>query len=104
MPDVKIVGGIGELKKVGDMAAGWDIPTAPHGPSGPVSIVAGVHAMLTLPEFLILEYGWGEVPWRHELISPPEAIRHGRIRVNNRPGLGVELNSKVADTHCIRLD
>ncbi len=104
MPDVKIVGGIGELKKVGDMAAGWGIPTAPHGPSGPVSIAAGVHAMLTLPEFLILEYGWGEVPWRHELISPPEAIRHGRIRVNNRPGLGVELNSKVVDAHRIRLD
>jgi galactonate dehydratase len=104
MPDVKIIGGIGELKKVGDMAAAWGIPTAPHGPSGPVTIAAGVHAMFSLPEFLILEYGWGEVPWRHELITPPETIINGRVRLNNRPGLGVELNPEVVDAHRVSLE
>ena len=103
MPDVKIVGGIGELKKTADMAAAWGISTAPHGPSGPVTIAAGVEAMLTHPEFLILEYGWGEVDWRHELILPNETIRNGRIKLHNRPGLGVALNPEVVDAHRVPL-
>ena len=103
MPDVKIVGGISELKKVADMAAAWGIPTAPHGPSGPVTIAAGVEAMLTHPEFLILEYGWGEVNWRHELILPHETIQRGRIRSNDQPGLGVALNPDVVDAHRVPL-
>ena len=34
MPDVTVVGGIGELKKIGDMLHAWGLPTAPHGPFG----------------------------------------------------------------------
>ena len=70
MPDVTIVGGLGELKKVAAMAEGRGIPTAPHGPFGPLTIAAGVQAMAAHPGFQVLEYAWGEVPWRHELIEP----------------------------------
>ena len=104
MPDVKLVGGIAELKKVGEMAAAWDIPTAPHGPAGPLSQAAGVEAMLALPQFLILEYGWGEVPWRHDLVQPAEAIVRGRLRSTGRPGLGLELDPDVVEAHRVPLD
>ncbi|NKB70672.1 MAG: hypothetical protein GKR89_26680 [Candidatus Latescibacteria bacterium] len=104
MPDVKLVGGIGELKKVGEMAAAWDIPTAPHGPSGPVSQAAGVEAMLALPQFLILEYGWGEVPWRPQLVEPAETIVKGRLKSSGRPGLGLELNPDMVEAHRVALD
>jgi len=103
MPDVKIIGGIGELKKVADMAAAWGIPTAPHGPSGPVTIAAGVETMLSHPEFLILEYGWGEVGWRHELILPHETIRCGYVYSHNRPGLGIELNPEILEAYRVLL-
>ena len=99
MPDVTIVGGIGELKKVADMAATHSIPTAPHGPFGPVTIAAGVHAMAAHPGFMILEYAWGEVPWRHDLTIPSETINNGRISLPDAPGLGVELNPDVVETH-----
>ena len=99
MPDVTVVGGIGELKKIGDMLHAWGLPTAPHGPFGPVVIAAGVHAMAPLPGFLILEYGWGEVPWRKDLTLPAEEIVNGRIRIDNRPGLGVELNPEMVEKH-----
>jgi galactonate dehydratase len=103
MPDVKVVGGLAELKKIADMAAAWGIPTAPHGPSGPVTIAAGVQTMLTHPEFLILEYGWGEVDWRHELVMPAETIRDGCIGRPEGPGLGVTLNAEVLAAHRIPL-
>ena len=103
MPDVKIIGGIGELKKVADMAAAWGIPTAPHGPSSPVTIAAGVETMLSHSEFLILEYGWGEVSWRNELILPHETICHGYIHSHNQPGLGIELNPEILEAYSIPL-
>ena len=101
MPDVKIIGGISELKKVGDMAAAWNIPTAPHGASGPVTVAAQVQVLLSSPNALILEHGWGEVPWRHELIQPAENIVNGRIQKTDCPGLGVELNPDILKAHQI---
>ena len=103
MPDVKIIGGISELKKVADMAAAWGIPTAPHGPSSPVTIAAGVETMLSHPEFLILEYGWGEVNWRSELILPHEKICDGYIYSHNQPGLGIELNPEILEAYRVPL-
>ncbi len=99
MPDVTVVGGIGELKKVGEMAEAWGTPVAPHGPFGPVMIAAGVQAMAAHPGFLILEYGWGEVPWRNALTLPAERIENGRIALTDRPGLGLELNPDVVEAH-----
>ena len=104
MPDVTVIGGIAELKKVGDMSDAWGIPTAPHGPFGPIAIAAGVQAMAALPGFLILEYGWGEVPWRSGLTLPAEDIRNGRVPLNDRPGLGFELNPEVVSAHRVPLD
>ncbi len=103
MPDVTVVGGIGELKKIGDMLHAWGLSTAPHGPFGPVVIAAGVQAMASLPGFLILEYGWGEIPWRKDMTIPGEEVVNGRIRINNRPGLGVELNPEMVEKHRVHL-
>ncbi|SVE43851.1 uncharacterized protein METZ01_LOCUS496705, partial [marine metagenome] len=65
------------------------------GPFGPVAIAAGVQTMLAHPGFLILEYAWGEVLWRHELITPPETIRESRIVPSGLPGLGVALDREM---------
>ena len=55
--------------------------------------------MAAHPEFLILEYAWGEAPWRAQLIQPPERIAGGRLAVSGAPGLGVELDMRVVDEH-----
>ncbi len=103
MPDVTVVGGIAELKAVAEMADTFGVPTAPHGPFGPVAVSAGMQVMATHPGFLILEYAWGEVLWRNELTVPREQIVNGRIRPGRRPGLGVELNPEVLETHGVAL-
>ena len=104
MPDVTVVGGIGELKKTAEMAAAKGVLTAPHGPFGPVMIAAGMQAMAAHPEFLILEFGWGETDWRSELVLPSERLEEGRIRLPETPGLGVELNPEILAAHRVEIE
>lgn len=100
MPDVKYCGGMLELKKIAAMAEGAGMPVAPHGPASPIGNMAAAHVCAGLPNFLILEFSFGEVPWRAELVDPPEQIgRGGRLSVPERPGLGLTLNVKVAEKY-----
>jgi len=103
MPDVTVVGGIGELTKVAAMAEAWDVPTAPHGPFGPLTIAAGAHAMAAHTGFLILEYGWGEIPWRGQLTTPAEQITQGDLVLSDQPGLGLELDMDTVEAHRVLL-
>lgn len=99
MPDVTIAGGIGELKKIASIAESRGQLTAPHGPFGPVTVAAHVQLMASHPAFLILEYAWGQVPWREGLVSPAEQVVNGRINVTDRPGLGLSLDPGVVEAY-----
>lgn len=101
MPDVKYCGGVLELKKIAAMAEGAGLPVSPHGPASPVGNVAAAHVCATLPNFLILEIAFGEVPWRAELIDPPEALPNGRMELSRRPGFGITLNEKTAAKYAV---
>ena len=99
MPDVKHAGGITELRRIAHVAELAQIPVAPHNPAGPVSTLAGVHAAATIRNFLILEWAFGEVPWRGDLVRPAEIVEDGFIAVPEGPGLGIELDEAVAAAH-----
>jgi galactonate dehydratase len=57
---------------------------------------AAAHVCAGLPNFLILEYSYGEVPWRAELVDPPERLAGGHVELSGRPGLGLKLNDRLA--------
>jgi len=95
MPDVKDCGGMYELKKIAAMAEAAGMKCSPHGPAGPVCNMAGAHVCATMPNFQILEYGYGEVDWRLESVEPAEELHNGRLRVSSRPGIGYEMNPKL---------
>jgi galactonate dehydratase len=99
MPDVKYCGGVLELKKIAALAEGAGLKVAPHGPASPVGNAAAAHVCATLPNLEVLEFAFGEVPWRAEVIEPPEALEHGRMIVPDRPGFGIELNGKTLSAH-----
>jgi galactonate dehydratase len=101
MPDVKYCGGMLELKKISALAEGAGLTSAPHGPASPIGNMAAAHVSATLNNFLILELGFGEVPWRAELITPPETFTQGRLELTDRPGLGIELNERLARAHAV---
>ena len=101
MPDVKVCGGMWELKKIAALAEGAGLRVSPHGPASPVGNVAAAHVSATLPNFSILEFSYGEVPWRAELIDPPEAIVNSGIPLSNRAGFGITLNEKTAARYAL---
>jgi galactonate dehydratase len=95
MPDVKYCGGMLELKKIAAFCEAAGVLVSPHGPASPVGNMAAAHVCATMPNFQILELSYGEVPWRAELIDPPEALDKGHIVLTDRPGIGVTLNDKT---------
>lgn len=99
MPDLKSCGGLLEVKKVSVLAESAGLKVSPHGPASPIGNAAAAQVCATVPNFLILEFSFGEVPWRAELIDPPEDVAHGRLMVTERPGLGLRLNEKTASKY-----
>jgi galactonate dehydratase len=102
MPDVKHCGGIQELRFIAAQAEMADnIVVAPHNPSGPVSTAASVQVCASIPNFSILEYAYGEVPWRADLLSPAERFENGYIGVPDTPGLGHKLNLELLKKYAV---
>ena len=95
MPDVKWCGGLLELRKVAAMAEAMSLRVSPHGPASPVGNIAAGHACVTLPNCEINEFAYAEVPWRRDLVEPPETFEKGHLTLSVRPGFGVTLNEKI---------
>ena len=101
MPDVKHCGGLQEARNIAALADLHDVAVSPHNPSGPVATAASVQLCAGMPNFDVLEYQWGEVGWRGDLVDPPERFDNGRIALTGRPGLGIELNDALVSEHLI---
>jgi len=99
MPDVKHDGGLLETKRIAGAARMSQVLVAPHNPAGPVSTAATAQVMSTVTHFLILEYAWGEVDWRADLLEPAERIEAGYLMLPGGPGLGHCLNYEVLERH-----
>jgi len=100
MPDVKHCGGLQECRNIAALAqAVGGITVSPHNPSGPLSTAASVQVCAGMPNFSILEFAYGEVSWRADLLNPIEEFRNGYLPVPSGPGLGYTLNSAVVSKH-----
>ena len=96
-PDFQKAGGLGEGKKIANLADAYYIPVAPHCVVSPVGLMASVHACASFPNFLALEWHWVNHPdlWKN-WVKEGEIIEKGFVTVPDRPGLGVEMNDEVA--------
>lgn len=101
MPDVKVTGGMLELKMIAALAEGAGLMCSPHGPASPIGNAAAGHVMATVPNFELFEYSFGEVPWRAEIVDPPERIEKGGLILSGRPGLGYTINDKLAAKYAV---
>lgn len=99
-PDVVHAGGILELKKIGAIAETYRVEMAPHNPQSNVSTVASLHVDATTPAATIQEYSPRRDAWIADLFKGTgPMIEKGFAALPDRPGLGVELDEKVAATH-----
>jgi galactonate dehydratase len=93
------VGGIMEAKKIAAMAEAYYAQIAPHLYCGPVEGAANIHFSASLPNFLILEsiQTWGG--FHADLLKTPIRWEDGYVIPPDEPGLGIELDEAVAESH-----
>lgn len=96
-PDVQKIG-LWEGRKLADLADVHYVNITWHNISGPIGTMAGVHLAAAMPNFLALEWHAASVPFFDELVkeSSEPVIRNGRVRVPDRPGLGIEFDEQAA--------
>lgn len=84
--------GFGEGRRIAELAALWRKPVAIHSWGSIVSIMAGVHLALTLPNCAITEHGFMDHPLNEALAARPLALAEGYLPAPDEPGLGVKLD------------
>ena len=98
-PDVSHAGGIMELKKIAAVAEANYMPFAPHNPSGPVANASTLCLAACCPNFCILEIMDADVEYRSEITNETLEYKDGRIKIPEKPGLGIEINEKECLKH-----
>ncbi|MDQ7956850.1 MAG: mandelate racemase/muconate lactonizing enzyme family protein [Rhodocyclaceae bacterium] len=92
MLDLSWCGGLTEARKIAAMADAWQLPVAPHDCTGPVVWAASTHLSLHAPNALVQEsvraFFTG---WYKELVTELPIVEKGTVRLNDKPGLGLEL-------------
>ena len=97
--DFGTIGGLQEGKKITDLADLYSIPMAIHNIASPVGTVAAAQASSTMKNFISLEHHAIAIPWWEELVTGEEVIADGVYKLNEKPGLGLQLNEQIVKRH-----
>lgn len=89
-PDVCIVGGLSEMRRIAFIAEAHDLVVAPHNPMGPLATRANLHFDTATSNFLVQEY---RDPSPAESVSVTPVVKpvDGYFAIPEGPGLGIEL-------------
>jgi len=108
-PDICVVGGITEMRKIAVLAEAHFVSMAPHNPMGPLATAVNVHFAAATQNFRILEYrlprgqcyvyGGTDVETREDetrYVVDPYLPKDGYLELRpDRPGWGVEMDEKA---------
>lgn len=94
-PDVSHAGGLTEMRKIAALCEAHHIPFCAHNPSGPVANAATLALGASTPGYCIHETMASDVPWRSEICNEEVKFADGFMYINNRPGLGVDINEEA---------
>jgi L-alanine-DL-glutamate epimerase-like enolase superfamily enzyme len=96
--DIPKSGGLLESKKIADLAELFNIPVTAHLAGTPVASVASAHSAAAMPDFRSQEFSVGYYnteDWSKIIRYDGPIIKDGKIRILDKPGLGLELNEEV---------
>ncbi|MBW3560981.1 MAG: mandelate racemase/muconate lactonizing enzyme family protein [Actinobacteria bacterium] len=97
LPDFQKCGGLGEGKRIAELADLHALPVSPHNIAGPIGTLASAHVAAAIPNFHSLEWHAQDVPFFDELIDGDDPlIVDGYITLPETPGIGAELDLEVA--------
>ncbi len=97
-PDLLTVGGMLEMKKLGDLCEKYGVSLAIHMAESPIAFMAAVHVGAALKNMLAIEFHSVDHPEWFELVSPAIELDGGFMNVPEAPGLGIEsLNEELIE-------
>ncbi|MEI1248492.1 galactarate dehydratase [Rhizobium aouanii] len=108
-PDICVVGGISEMRRIATLAEAFFVGVAPHNPMGPLATAVNVHFSAAAQNFRILEYrlpkgqayvyGGLDIEKRQgetRYVVDPYLPKDGYLELRpGRPGWGVEMDEKA---------
>ena len=95
-PDICVVGGLLEMRKIAAIAEAHYVTVAPHNPMGPLATAVNVHFAAAQPNFRILEY---RLPHDAPYVRDPYLPHDGYLDLRlDRPGWGVEIDEDYLKT------
>ncbi len=106
-PDICVVGGLLEMRRIAALAEAHYVTVAPHNPMGPLATAVNLHFSAAQPNFRILEYRLPVGAAYHvdanaprtegtHYVRDPYLPRDGHLELRpDRPGWGVEMNDEV---------
>ncbi len=95
-PDLGIIGGFTELKKLSDFANIHDVGVQIHNMSGPILCAATLHAETAIPNFVIHEnLSWNSLEAFRRIGKFDYQPEAGRLIVPEVPGIGQELSDEA---------
>jgi len=101
MPDIGRAGGILETQKICELAQTYGVAASPHNYSSGVLLAATMHLMAATPHCNFLEYDASTNAVYHEFFIEPLEFVDGKVKVQNLPGLGVELKKEILETYAV---
>ena len=98
-PDAGVLGGVSEWLKVAHTAASFDLPVAPHWHADlHIHLVGAVANALTVEYFFLEE----DIYNFERILAERIVTSGGRIRIPDRPGLGLVLDAAAVERFAIR--
>jgi galactonate dehydratase len=88
-PDICVVGGLSQMRRIATLAEAHFTTIAPHNPMGPLATAHNVHFAAACSNFKVLEYKLDETSWCPDPYLPVDG--HLELRPD-RPGWGVEID------------
>lgn len=103
-PDICVVGGLSEMRRIATLAEAHYVTVAPHNPMGPLATAVNLHFALAAPNFRILEYRLppGADERRGDVgtyvLDPYLPVDGHLLPRPDRPGWGVEMDEAYLAT------
>ncbi|MDF0597275.1 mandelate racemase/muconate lactonizing enzyme family protein [Psychromarinibacter halotolerans] len=109
-PDICVVGGLYEMRKIATLAEAFYVNVAPHNPMGPLATAVNLHFSAACPNFKILEYrlphgaaytghGLSDSDENAAYVKDPYLPVDGHLELRpDRPGWGVEIDEDYLKT------
>ena len=101
-PDVCRAGGLTEGMRISDLAQTWNVSLVPHGFSTAINVAANLQWIAAMRSATIMEFRRTDSPLISRLTKPCFEAEEGRIKIPDRPGLGVELDRSVVKECSVR--